>query len=164
MSGAMATLFAAAHQRVNGARAAAHRGNGVFWLPGLGPERSRTIEVDSAEALVAAAPALSSTGEVEMRFTLDPDQPVESFVPPPPAPDDNWVEPAEDTVEAVRDASNFGPAVRAGRGGQRSVPACTTSPRRPGSGSSTPGVPRGCSIGAADTIWPPWVCRQTTSP
>ena len=85
MAGAVATLFAAAHQRVHGARAAAHRGDGVFWLPGPGPERCRTIEVDSAEALVAAAPALSSSGEVEIRFTLDPDQPVEEFRPAVPS-------------------------------------------------------------------------------
>ena len=107
MSGAVATLCAAAHQRVHGARAAAHRGDGVFWLPGLGPEGCRTIEADSAETLVAAVPALSSAGEVQIHFTLDPDQPVESFVPPAPAPGDNWVEPAEDTVEAVGAASNL---------------------------------------------------------
>jgi thiamine pyrophosphate-dependent enzyme len=107
MSGAVAPLFAAAHQRVHGARAAAHRGDGVFWLPGLGHELCRTIEADSAEALVAAVPALSSAGEVEIRCTLDPDQPVESFVPPPPAPDDNWVEPAAEAVEALGAASNL---------------------------------------------------------
>ena len=122
MPGAVATLFAAAHQRVHGARAAAHRGDGVFWLPGPGHERRRTIEAGSAEALVAAVPALSSAGEVEIRFTLDPDQPVESFVPPPPAPDDNWVEPAEEAVEAVGAAANLvllaGPGVVA----QGSVP------------------------------------------
>jgi hypothetical protein len=105
--GALGTLFAAAHQRVHGARAAAHRGDGVFWLPGLGHEPRRTIEADSAEALVAAVPALSSPGEVEIRFTLDPDQPVESLVPPPPAPDENWAEPAEDAVEAVGAASRL---------------------------------------------------------
>jgi Thiamine pyrophosphate enzyme, central domain len=107
MSGAVTTLCAAAHQKVHGARAAAHRGDGVFWLPGSGRERCRTIEADSAEALVAAVPVLSSAGEIEIRFTLDPDQPVESFVPPPPAPGDNWVEPAEDTVEAMGGASDL---------------------------------------------------------
>ncbi len=122
MSGAVATLCAAAHQRVHGARAAAHRGDGVFWLPGPGRERCRTIEADSAEALVAAVPALSSAGEVEIRFTLDPDQPVESFVPPPPAPDDNWVEPAEDTVEAVGAASNLVLLAGPGVVEHRSVP------------------------------------------
>jgi Thiamine pyrophosphate enzyme, central domain len=120
MSGAVAPLCAVAHQRVHGARAAAHRGDGVFWLPG--PGRCRTIEAGSAEALVAAVPALSSAGEVEIRFALDPDQPVESFVPPPSTPDDNWVEPAEETVEAVGAASNLvllaGPGVVA----HRSVP------------------------------------------
>ena len=105
--GAVAPLFAAAHQRVHGARAAAHRADGAFWLPGLGHEPCRTIEADSAEALVAAVPALSSSGEVEIRFTLDPDQPVESLVPTPPAPDENWVEPAEEAVEAVGRASRL---------------------------------------------------------
>jgi hypothetical protein len=119
---AVAPLFALAHQRVHGARAAAHRADGVFWLPGLGPEPCRTIEADSAEALVAAVPALSSSGEVEIRFALDPEQPVESFVPPPLAPGDNWVEPTDEAVEAVGAASRVvllaGPGVIA----QRSVP------------------------------------------
>ncbi len=79
----------------------------VFWLPGLDPGPRRTIEVDSAEALVAAAPALSSSGEVELRLTLDPDQPVEGSVPPSAAPDETWVEPADETVEAVRAASTL---------------------------------------------------------
>ncbi len=107
MSGAVAPLFAVAHQRVHVARAAAHRGDGLFWLPGLGHEPCRTIEADSAEALVGAVPLLSSSGEVEIRFTLDPDQPVESFVPPPLAPDDNWVGPAEEAVKAVGAASSL---------------------------------------------------------
>lgn len=105
MSGALAPLFAVAHQRVHGARAAAHRGDGVFWLPGLGHGPCRSIEADSSEAVVAAVPALSSFEEVEIRFTLDPDQRVESFVPPPLAPEDNWVEPAEEEVRAVGTAS-----------------------------------------------------------
>ncbi len=107
VSAAVAPLFAVAHQRVHVARAAAHRGDGVFWLPGLGHEPCRTIEADSAEALVAAVPALSSAREVEVRYTLDPAQPVESFVPPPLAPDDNWVEPAEEVVEALAAASRL---------------------------------------------------------
>ena len=102
-----APLFAAAHQRVHLARAAAHLGGGVFCLPGFRHEPRRTVEADSAEALVAALPALSSAGEVEIRFTLDPDQPVESFVPPPRALDDLWVEPAEEAVGAVGAASNL---------------------------------------------------------
>ena len=122
MSGAVASLFAVAHHRVHGARAAAHRGDGVFWLPGVGDAPCRTIDADSAEALLAAVPALSSSREVEIRFTPDPDQPVESFVPPPLAPDDNWVEPADEAVEAVGAASRL--VVLAGPGviGQGSVP------------------------------------------
>ncbi len=102
----LAPLFAAAHQRVHGARAAAHRGDGVFWLPGLDHAPCRTIEADSAEALVTALPALSSSGEVELRITLDPDQPLEDSVPLPVAPDDNWLEPAEETVEAMGAATS----------------------------------------------------------
>jgi hypothetical protein len=97
----VAPLLAAAHQRVHIARAAAHQGDGVFWLPGFDHEPCRTIEADSAEALVAALPALSSSGEVELRITLDPLQPVEDSVPAPIAPDDTWLEPAEETVEVA---------------------------------------------------------------
>ncbi len=119
---AVAPLFAVAHQRVHGARAAVHRGDGVFWLPGLEGEPRRSIEAGSAEALVAAVPALSSSGEVEIRLTLDSDQPVESFVPPPLAPDDNWLEPAEEAVQAMGAASRL--VLLAGPGviRQRSVP------------------------------------------
>ena len=102
----VAPLLAAAHQRVHVARAAAHRGGGVFWLPGLDDEPNRTIEVDSAEALLAALPALSSSGDVEIRIMLDPDQPVVDSVPPPVAPGDNWLEPADDAVEAAGAATN----------------------------------------------------------
>ena len=74
-------------------------------MPGLDPGPRHAIEVDSAEALLAAAPALSSSGEVELRINLDPDQPVEGSVPRSAAREDAWVEPAEETVEAVRAAS-----------------------------------------------------------
>ena len=104
--GTVAPLLAAAHQRVHRARAAAHRGDGVFWLPGVVEDTRRTVEADSAEALVAAVPALSSPAEVELRITLDPDQTVEGSIPPPLAPDDNWLEPADETVEAVEAASS----------------------------------------------------------
>jgi hypothetical protein len=110
VAGLAAPLFAAAHQRVHGARAAAHRGDGVFWLPGLDHEPCHTIEADSAEALVAALPALSSSGEVELRITLESDQPVQGSVPPVsvrpvPARDDNWIEPADETVAAAAAAA-----------------------------------------------------------
>ncbi len=104
---AAAPLLAAAHQRVHVARAAAHRGDGVFWLPGRDHEPTSTIEADSAEALVAALPALSSSGEVELRITLDPEQPVEDSFPRPHAPDDSWIEPAEETVEATGAAARL---------------------------------------------------------
>ncbi len=103
----VAPLFAAAHQRVHGVRAAAHRGDGLFWLPGIDPGPRQVIDADSAEALLAAAPALSSFGEVELRINLDPVQPVEDSVPGPAASDDTWVEPADETVEAARGASDL---------------------------------------------------------
>jgi hypothetical protein len=106
VAGRAAPLFARAHQRVYGARAAAHRGDGVFWLPGLDPGPSLTVEVDSAEALVAAAPTLSSA-EVELRITIDPTQPVEASTLWPRVPDDNWLEPADETVEAVAAAATL---------------------------------------------------------
>ena len=104
---AVAPLLAAAHQRVHVARAAAHRGDGVFWLPGRDHEPADTIEVDSPEALEAALSALSSSGDVEVRITLDPDQPVEDTLPPPVAPDDTWLEPAGETVEAAGTATSL---------------------------------------------------------
>ena len=101
VAGAVAPLFAAAHQRVHGVRAATHRGDGVFWLPGLGAGACRTVVADSPDALVAAVPALSSNEEVELRITLDPDQPVEGSVPSSAAHDDNWIEPLDETVTAT---------------------------------------------------------------
>ncbi len=99
--GTVAPLFAAAHQRVHGVRAAAHRGDGVFWMPGLDTGACLTVVADSPDALAGAVPDLSSLDEVELRITLDPDQPVEDSVPPPPARDDNWIEPVDETVKAA---------------------------------------------------------------
>src|ERR1700722_10465110 len=104
--GTAATLFARAHQRVHGSRAAVHQGDGVFWLPGPEPGPRLTVEVDSAEALVAAAATLPS-GEVELHVTLDPTQPVEESAPWPRAPDDSWVVPADEAVETVRSAARL---------------------------------------------------------
>jgi hypothetical protein len=122
VAGTVAPLFAKAHQRVHGARAAAHTGDGVFWLPGLDAGPGLTVEVDSAEALVAAVSALSS-GEVELHVTVDPDQPVDEVVPPLSAPDDDWLEPADETVEAVGSAAQL--VVLAGPGviSDRAVPS-----------------------------------------
>ncbi len=105
VAGAAAPLFAAAHQRVHGVRAAAHRGDGVFWMPGLDAGPCLSFVVASPDALVAAVPALSSLGEVELRITLDPDQPVEGSMPPPRARDDNWIEPADEMIEAASAAA-----------------------------------------------------------
>jgi len=106
VAGTVAPLFATAHQRVHGSRAAVHRGDGEFWLPGLEPGPCLTVEVDSAEALVAVADTLPP-GEVELHITLDPTQPVEDSAPWPRAPDDNWLEPSEETIEAVRAAASL---------------------------------------------------------
>ncbi len=105
VTGTVAPLFAAAHQRVHGARAAVHRGHGVFWLPGLDAGSCHIVVADSPNALVAAVPALSSSGEVELRIALEPDQPVQGSVPPVPARDDNWIEPADETVAAAAAAA-----------------------------------------------------------
>jgi thiamine pyrophosphate-dependent enzyme len=106
VAGTAAPLFAQAHQRVHRSRAAAHRGDGVFWLPGLDPGPCLTVEVDSAEVLVALVPALSSA-EVELHVTLDPTQPVEESTLWPSAPEDNWLEPTDETVGAVDAASTL---------------------------------------------------------
>jgi len=106
VAGTAAPLLARAHQRVHGSRAAVHQGDGVFWLPGPEPGPRITLEVDSAEALVAAAATLPS-GEVELHVTLDPTQAVEESAPWPRAPDDSWVVPADETVETVRSAATL---------------------------------------------------------
>ena len=106
VAGTAAPLFAKAHQRIHGSRAAVHRGDGIFWLPGLEPGPCLTVEVDSAEALVAVAATLPS-GEVELHVTLDPTQPVEESALWPRPPDDNWLEPADETVEKVRAAATL---------------------------------------------------------
>ena len=64
-----------------------------------------TVEVDSAEALVAAGPTLSGA-EVELRITLDPTQLVEESALWPRVPDENWLEPADETAETVGAAAS----------------------------------------------------------
>jgi hypothetical protein len=103
-------------------RAAAHRGNGLFWLPGIDPGPCHTIEADTAEALLAAVPALSSSGEVELRLNLDPGQLVDGAVPRPSGAEDTWMEPDEETVEAVRAASALVVLAGPGVSRHRAVP------------------------------------------
>jgi len=103
----VAPLFAAAHQRVHGARAAVHRGDGVFWIPGVDPGPTRVIPVDTAEALAAATAALASPGGVELGLALDAGPPVPGTALPLAAPEPNWIEPSEDTVRSVRAADNL---------------------------------------------------------
>jgi hypothetical protein len=62
--------------------------------------------VDSAEGLVAVAATLPS-GEVELHISLDPTQSVEELSSWPRSPDDNWLEPADETVETVRTAATL---------------------------------------------------------
>jgi hypothetical protein len=121
VAGTAARLFARAHQRVHGSRAAAHQGDGVFWLPGLQPGPCLRVEVDSAEELVAIAATLPS-GDVELHVALDPTQPVEESALWPQASDDNWLDPSDETVETVRSAATL--VVLAGPGviSQMAVP------------------------------------------
>ena len=107
-------------------------------LPGSSrPGPCLTVEVDSAEALVALAGTLSP-GEVELHITLDPTQPVEESAlwPQPPDEGDGWCLPTE-TVETVRRRRHSCCAGRPGHhlahGGPR--PPCTIWPYRLGSAS-----------------------------
>lgn len=111
--GTVAPLFARAHQRVHGTRAMAHRGDGSFWVPGRDAGPRLTVEVDSAEALVAAVPTLAAA-EVEVRVALDPTQPVEESALWPLLSDENWSVPADEAVEAMRAAAH--PLLLAGPG------------------------------------------------
>ena len=106
VEGTAAPLFARAHQRVHGSRAAVHQGDGVFWLPGLEPGPCLTVEVDSAEALVAS---LAHCLPERWSFT-SPSIPLSRSKNRPSGPgplDDNWLEPADETVETVRTAATL---------------------------------------------------------
>ncbi|HEY1830800.1 MAG TPA: hypothetical protein VGG38_11190 [Acidimicrobiales bacterium] len=107
VAGTAAPLFAAAHQRVHGTRAAVHRGDGVFWLPGIESGPPRTVEVASAEALMSSAAVLSSPGEVDLRIGLDPNELVDDLHSPVLAPGPNWLEPDDATIMAMRGAASL---------------------------------------------------------
>jgi hypothetical protein len=112
---AVALTFAAAHHRVHGARAAAHSGDGVFRLPGDATSPRRIVEVATVDDLVAALPALVAPGEVELRLSLDPSEPVDDALPLPAPADQSWVEPVAEALEALAAAASVvvlaGPAV-----------------------------------------------------
>jgi hypothetical protein len=102
----VASVFAAAHQRVHGWRAAVHRGDGTFVLPAVEGGPRYVVEAGSADALVAAIPVLSGPGEVELRMTLAPDEPVDDLMPSPMALDDNWLEPTAEALAAMDEAAS----------------------------------------------------------
>ncbi len=111
---AVAALFASAHHRVHGVRAAVHRGDGILRLPEVEAGPRRAVEVASADDLVAAVRVLTSLCEVELSVNLDLDEPVADIVPVPPAPGERWIDPTPETVEALRSAASV--AVLAGPG------------------------------------------------
>ena len=117
---AVAPLFALAHERIHGARAAVYRGDGVFELPAVASGPRRAIVVESAEGLVAAVPALRSPGELQLRLSLHPDEPVPDLFPPWAAVADTWVEPDADALRALHAATSI--VVLAGPGVNRAVP------------------------------------------
>jgi hypothetical protein len=112
---AVAPLFAAAHQRVLGCRAAVHHGQGVLVFPAREPGPRRVLEAGSPEALIAAAAALAGPGELELRLTLSPDELVADVAPGPVPLDETWIEPPSDAAALVREAGSVvilaGPSV-----------------------------------------------------
>ena len=100
----VAELFAAAHQRVHGVRAAAHRGDGILALPPIEAGNRLCIAAESADELAAAVPLLCSPCEVELRVSLDPNVQVADIAPTPAPAEERWIDAAPDTVEALRRA------------------------------------------------------------
>jgi hypothetical protein len=100
----VAELFAAAHHRVHGVRAAVYRGDGIFALPPIEAGNRLCIAAESADELIAAVPLLCSPCEVELRVSLDPDGQVADLAPASAPAEERWVDPARDTVEALRRA------------------------------------------------------------
>jgi hypothetical protein len=103
---AVALTLAAAHHRVHGTRAAAHGGDGVFRLPGDATAPPLIIEVATADDLVAALPALGAPGEVEVRLSLDPNEPVDDALPLPAPADESWLEPVAEALAAMAAAAS----------------------------------------------------------
>jgi hypothetical protein len=112
---AVAPLFAAAHQRVLGRRAAVHHGQGVLVFPAREPGPRRVLEAGSPEALIAAVAAVDGPGELELRVTLGPDELVADVAPGPAPLDETWIEPPSDASALLRRARSVvilaGPSV-----------------------------------------------------
>jgi hypothetical protein len=116
---ALASTFAQAHERVHGARAAVHRGNGIFEFPGAATQGPRVMQVGRADDLMGVLPDLASGRAVELHLLFDLSEPVDDVVPVPVPGLDPWVEPDDDVVQALRGADSVsvlvGPdVVRAG--------------------------------------------------
>jgi hypothetical protein len=101
----VADLFAAAHRRVHGLRAAVHRGDGILRLPADDVGDRHVVAVASAEDLLAAVPTLCAAGEVELVWRLDPGEPVTDLVPAPAPAVERWIIPPADAVGVVRNAA-----------------------------------------------------------
>jgi thiamine pyrophosphate-dependent acetolactate synthase large subunit-like protein len=108
--GGVASLMAAAHQRVHGRTAAVHDGGGV--VVGAAPP-SAPAEVATVDDLLEAVPVLAS-GTARLRLDLDLDAPTADLTPPRPAPPDRWREPGDDLLDTLRGAER--PVVLAGPG------------------------------------------------
>jgi hypothetical protein len=101
---AVGDLFALAHSRIHGVRAAVHAGNGVFRLPGTGGAPA-PVTVAAPEAIAPAA-FFGDVG-VELEATFDPDHvATPSPVIPTPVPD-GWEEPPPEAVDAMRAAGRI---------------------------------------------------------
>ena len=132
--GAAAPLFAEAHQRVHGARAAAHRGDGNFWLPGLGsgavPHRRGGLRRGAGGRRPRTVVRCGSRASHHpgSRISLSRNRPCG-----PASLTDNWLEPADETVEAVGAAATVRFAGRPGRHPAHGGPGAPRSGRVGGS-------------------------------
>jgi hypothetical protein len=107
----VASLMAAAHQRVHRRTAAVHEGKGDLVV---GSTRAPApSEVATVDDLLDAVPALAS-GAAWLRLALDLDAPAPDVTPSRPAPPDRWLDPGDHLLDAVRGAER--PMVLAGPG------------------------------------------------
>jgi len=75
-------------------------------LPGDATAPPLIIEVATAADLVAAFPALGAQGKVEVRLTLDPNEPVDDALPLPAPADESWLEPVAEALAAMAAAES----------------------------------------------------------
>jgi hypothetical protein len=111
---ALAETFALAHERVHGAPAALHLGQGLFRFPGTPRTPPVSVEIETGDDLMAVVPHLAAGGDVVLRVSLPLDQPVDDLVPDRRVSQDAWSEPAPGVVDALRNADTV--AVLAGPG------------------------------------------------